>query len=217
MTAGTQEPKMERLTERQAAVLEFIRAQVARVGRPPTLDEIGTRFRIASSFGVRRHLTALEKKGYIERHAHAARGIRLTSEFRAVTGLPIVGRVAAGAPITAIENLEGYLSIESLLPEREGLYGLKVQGDSMEDAGIFDGDYVVVRQQPVFEDGEIGVAIIDERCTVKRLRKLGDKIELRPASRKHKPWLVDPSEHDFRYGGKVVKVLSVRDPVVAGA
>jgi len=207
---------MERLTERQAAVLEFIRAQLAEKGRPPTLDEIGTRFRIASSFGVRRHLTALEKKGYIERHAHAARGIRLSPEFRAVTGLPIVGRVAAGAPITAIENLEGYLSIESLLPEREGLYGLKVQGDSMEDAGIHDGDYVVVRPQPVFEDGEIGVAVIDEECTVKRLRKRGDKIELRPASSKHRPWLVDPSEHDFRYGGKVVKVLSLRDPVAAG-
>jgi len=208
---------MELLTERQAAVLEFIRTQIAGKGRPPTLDEIGARFGIASSFGVRRHLTALEKKGYIEREAHAARGMRLTPEFRAVTGLPIVGRVAAGTPITAIENLEGYLSIESLFPSQEGLYCLEVRGDSMEEAGIFEGDYVVVRQKPVLDDGEIGVAVIDEECTVKRLRKLGNRIELRPASSKHRPWLVDPSEHDFRYGGKVVKVLSVRDPVGAGA
>ncbi|MFW6107181.1 MAG: transcriptional repressor LexA [bacterium] len=208
---------MEPLTQRQAAVLEFIRTQIAREGRPPTLDEIGARFGIASSFGVRRHLTALEKKGYIERDAHAARGLRLTPEFRAVTGLPIVGRVAAGTPITAIENLEGYLSIESLFPSQEGLYCLEVQGDSMEEAGIFDGDYVVVQQKPVFDDGEIGVGIIDEECTVKRLRRVGDKIELRPASSKYRPWLVDPSDHDFRYGGKVVKVLSARDPVVAGA
>jgi len=208
---------MEPLTRKQAAVLEFIRTQIAEEGRPPTLDEIGGRFGIASSFGVRRHLTALVKKGYIEREAHAARGIRLTPELRAVTGLPIVGRAAAGTPITAIENLEGYLSIDSLFPSQEGLYCLAVQGDSMEEAGIFDGDYVVVQQKPVFDDGEIGVAIIDEECTVKRLRKLGDKIELRPASSKYRPWLVDPSRQDFRYGGKVVKVLSVRDPVVAGA
>ena len=208
---------MEPLTRRQAAVLEFIRTQIAGDGRPPTLDEIGARFGIVSSFGVRRHLTALEKKGYIEREAHAARGIRLTPEFRAVTGLPIVGRVAAGTPITTIENLEGYLSIESLFPRQEGSYCLEVQGDSMEEAGIFDGDYVVVQQKAAFDDGEIGVAIIDEECTVKRLRKLGDKIELRPASSKHMPWLVDPSDHDFRYGGKVVKVLSVRDPVAASA
>jgi repressor LexA len=208
---------MEPLTERQAAVLEFIRSRVARDGRPPTLDEIGARFAIASSFGVRRHLTALEKKGYIERDAGTARGIRLTPEFRAVAGLPIVGRVAAGTPVTAIENLEGHLSIEGLFPNSEGLYCLQVDGDSMEDAGIADGDYVVVRQKSAFDDGEIGVAVIDEECTVKRLRRVGDEVELRPASSRHRPWRVDPAEHGFRYGGKVVKVIRIRDPGIAGA
>jgi repressor LexA len=203
---------MDPLTDRQAAVLDFIRTEVELEGRPPTLDEIGARFGLASSNGVRRHLTALEKKGYIERKPGLARGLRLVHAPGEESGLPIVGRVAAGEPIAAIENLIGYLSMDSLLPNRAGLYCLEVRGDSMDDAGIHDGDYVVVRQKPVFEDGEIGVAIIDEECTVKRLRRVEDGIELIPANPAHDRWTVDPATSDFRYGGEIIKVLSVREP-----
>jgi repressor LexA len=207
---------MEPLTDRQARVLEFIRTQIASKGRPPTLDEIGERFFIASTNGVRRHLTALEKKGYIVRDAGTARGIRLSDEFREEAGLPIVGRVAAGTPILAVENVDGHLPIEGLFHDPKGLYCLRVEGDSMIEADIHDGDFVVVRQQSTFDNGEIGIAIIDEECTVKKLHQVGSQIELRPANPKYEPQRIDPAECEFAYGGKVIRVVSIREPVGKG-
>jgi len=162
---------------------------------------------MASTFGVRRHLEALEKKGYITRSFNSSRGIELSRELREATGVPIVGRVAAGEPITAIENLDGYLSIESFFPNGEGLFCLRVEGDSMIDEGVWDGDFVIVRQKGAFENGELGVAIVDGEATVKKLRRRRGKVELIPANEQYDVLTVDPAETEFRYAGQVVGVL----------
>ena len=197
---------MDELTARQLEVLEFIRACGDRNGRPPTVREIAGHFRLASTHGVRRHLAALETKGAIIRQFNRARGIQLTGEYARPRGIPIIGRVAAGVPITAQENLEGYLSLESFLQEDAETFCLRVKSDSMIEAGIFDGDYVIVRAKTRFRDNEIGVAIIDGEATVKKLRRRGRVIELIPANEQFKPLRVDPSQCEFRYAGEVVSV-----------
>jgi repressor LexA len=196
---------VEPLTKRQAQVLEVVRERIAADGRPPTLREIARRIRIASTHGVRRHLAALERKGYVERQGRTARGIALSADLREAAGLPIVGRVAAGTPITAEENLDGFLGIDTLFGGG-ALFCLRVEGDSMVDAGIWDGDYVVVRQKADFHNGETGVAVIDEEATVKRLRRAGRCIELVPANEQYQTVRIDPSKQEFRYAGEVVGV-----------
>lgn len=198
---------MEPLTHRQTKILEFIKEQISVRGLPPTVREIASHFRMASTFGVCRHLKALERKGYIERSFNASRGIMLSQELREASGLPVVGQVAAGTPITAIENLDGYLSIENMFGANGDLFCLCVKGDSMVDAGIWDGDYVVVRQRPDFEDGRIGVAVIDGEATVKRLRRVGALVELIPANENYEVMRVNPREKEFRYAGEVVGML----------
>ncbi|HRR82448.1 MAG TPA: transcriptional repressor LexA [Planctomycetota bacterium] len=197
---------MKGLTKRQAAILEYIADRIRGDEYPPTLQEVADTFEIKSTFAVRRHLAALARKGYIERDTGAFRGIRLTAKVRRETDVPILGRVAAGSPLLAEECLDGHLPIGHLFRNPHELFCLKVVGNSMEGAGILDGDYVVVRQRPDFVDGEIGVAILDEAATVKRLRRVGGKIELKPENRRLKARLVGPEDGEFRYVGKVVGV-----------
>lgn len=201
------ESKMRELTDKQARVLEFVRERINRHGWPPTVREIARHFRFASTSTARAHLVALEKKGYIERSFHVSRGIRLARGLAEDTGLAIVGRVAAGTPILAVENIEGRLSTDSLFPTDGTCFCLSVRGDSMKDEGILDGDYVVVRQKPDFEDGEIGVAIIAGEATVKTLRRRGTLVQLVPANDAFEVMTVDPAEHEFRYGGVVIGVI----------
>jgi len=200
---------MEKLTDKQARVLEFIRDRINRQGCPPTVREIARQFRFASTSTARAHLLALEKKGFLERSFHASRGIRLARELAEHAGLPIVGRVAAGTPILAIENIDGYLSTDSLFPTDGSCFCLSVRGDSMKDAGILDGDFVVVHQKPDFEDGEIGVAIIDGEATVKTLRRRAGMIQLVPANDAFEVTMVDPAEQEFLYAGEVIGVQRV--------
>ena len=197
---------MRPLTDKQARVLDLIRERIRSDGCPPTVREIAKRFRFASTSTARAHLTALEKKGYIERRFHASRGIRLTPEAQEQSGLPILGRVAAGSPILAEENVEGFLALDRLYPSDGSCFCLSVTGDSMKDAGILDGDYVIVRQKPVFEDGEIGVAVLDGEATVKRLRRRRNKVELLPANKRYKKQFIDPEQVEFRYAGEVIGV-----------
>lgn len=196
---------MDPLTEKQAAVLDFIRNGIVEHGRPPTVREIAARFRFASTNAARRHLAALEKKGAIERSSHTSRGITLAPKFRS-QGIPIVGRVAAGVPITAVENLEGYLSIQTLFPHREDLFCLEVRGDSMVDAGIWDGDYCVVQPKADFTNGEIGVAVVDGEATVKKLRREGRFVHLIPANELYDCITIDLAESDFLYAGEVIGI-----------
>lgn len=159
------------LTKQQRKVLEFVREQVRELGSPPTIREIGARFRFRSTGTVRDYLRALERKGYLRRLGGRARGIELAAGLRE-RQVPILGRVAAGLPILAEENLEGYLHLDAALPQPEGAcFALRIQGDSMTGAGIFDGDVVIVRSQETAEPPAIVVALVEGEVTVKRLAK----------------------------------------------
>jgi len=184
------------LTERQRRILEFIVERIEDQGAPPTLREIAQHFGLASPASVRGHLEALEKKGFIRRRGWTARGIepvkdRIKKLFWEREGwIPLLGRVAAGRPLLAEENIEDVLKLEGLFPRDQGLFALRVKGDSMVGAGILDGDIVIVRPQPTAEAGEIVVALIEDgeaEGTVKRFRCRGDEIVLESANPAYPP------------------------------
>ena len=205
---------MENLTEKQQEILDYIIDCMRTEQHMPTMREIASRFGIKSTNAVRGHLEALERKGVITRRANESRGIMVASQYlesgdSQERGIPVIGRVAAGAPIMAAENREGSLAIESLFRNPEGLYALRVQGDSMVKAGILDGDYAIIRHQAEVRDNDIGVAIIDEEATVKRIRFHDGMVELIPENDSYKPRLVNPDETPFRIGGKLAGVHRV--------
>lgn len=198
------------LTERQEAILGFIIDMIQTQGFPPTLREIGRSFGIRSTKGVNDHLRALEKKGKIRRHADLSRGIevvgQLTTRHGDVEAVPLVGRIAAGSPVLASENIEGTFSIDrSLL--RGGEFMLSVQGNSMVGAHICDGDYILVRSQETAEEGEIVAALVEDEATVKRFFREGDKVRLEPENEAMAPIIVDPCTTNVRILGKVVGVF----------
>lgn len=204
----------KRLTERQQQIYLFIVKMIRERGYPPTIRDIMDQFGIASTNGVRTTLLALAKKGYINRHPKLSRGIELTDYVeRVIPGsgkvreIPIVGRIAAGEPILAVENLEGSLAIDSTFVPSETLFALRVHGESMKNAGILDGDYVFARQQEKAENGEIVVAVIGEEATVKRYKPEKTRILLMPENEAYEPIVVNPWSPEFRIAGKVVGVL----------
>jgi repressor LexA len=174
------------LTRRQGAILDFIIESIHDKGYPPTIAEIGVRFRIASTNGVNDHLVALERKGFIQR-APKARGIHVTEKattnlyHNAVATLPLVGRVAAGAPILAEENVEDRVPVSGPLARVNG-YCLRIRGDSMIEDGIYDGDIIIVDKERRAATGDIIVALIGDDATVKRYYPHGERVELRPAN-----------------------------------
>ena len=192
------------MTRKQQQIFDFILSSLRNDGAIPTVREIAGAFGFSSTNSVNTHLEALVNKGYISRRPGAARNIEIAPDYLTPErGVPIVGSVAAGTPIDAIENLEGYLDLDAIY--EPGLhFALRIAGDSMIEAGFWDGDYAIVRQQPKVESGEIGVAIIDGQATVKRFRWLdGGGLMLVPENEKYQPFTVDP-EAEFRVGGKVV-------------
>ena len=174
------------LTPRQRAVLEFIIECIRHHGYPPTIAEICQEFGIASTNGVNDHLQALEKKGYIER-SNKARGIVVTSKaalglYHSDVGvLPLVGRVAAGAPILAEENVEEYVPVTASQANGRS-FCLRVRGDSMIEDGILDGDVIIVDQSIAPRKGQVVVALVEDEATVKRYYPEGPEVELRPAN-----------------------------------
>ncbi|MGD9496258.1 MAG: transcriptional repressor LexA [Armatimonadota bacterium] len=196
------------LTPRRRQILDFIARTIEERGYPPTVREIGAEIGLRSSSSVHYHLRVLEKEGLISRDGSLTRALRVGDDGAAprrgrTRYLPLVGRVAAGRPILATEN------IERLVPAAEDLFGsgdlflLQVEGDSMIDAGILDGDLVVVSQQPTAEDGEIVVALLDDEATVKYLHRHPDRIELRPANAAMEPIFVQ----DVQIIGRVRGVI----------
>jgi repressor LexA len=171
---------MEPLTDRQRRVLQFV-VDRCREGRAPTYREIGQALRIASTQGVRRHLEALEKKGYLSM-SRAARGLELAEEVKASLGLPLLGRIAAGRPIEALENFEGALDLGREFGGHPDCFALKVAGDSMTGAGILDGDVVIVRSAPKVRSGEIAAVAVDNEATVKRVEIEAGLVRLVPAN-----------------------------------
>ena len=196
------------LTDRQNEILRFIVETTRTRGFPPTLREIGRAFEIRSTKGVNDHLDALERKGRIRRHPELSRGIEVVGQAARidVPQIPLLGRIAAGAPLLASENVEQVYSIDPSI-SRGGDFMLRVQGDSMVDAHICDGDYIVVRQQDTAQGGEIIAALLDDEATVKRFFREGRFVRLQPENARMKPIRVDPRESDFRILGRVVAVL----------
>ncbi len=196
------------LTDKQKAVLEFIQNQITDRGNSPTIREIGEYFGIQSTNGVRTHLNALIKKGYLKKEKFISRGLELTQSLTEGVGrLPLVGSVPAGLPIDAIENVEGEIALDlSFLPRGES-FTLTVMGDSMKDAGILDGDLVLVKKQRVAKKRDIVVAIIDGEATVKRYFPSEKSIRLQPENEDFDPIIVNKKSGDFRIAGIVVGLL----------
>ena len=181
---GKKTTGVKRLAEKQQQVLEIIRRHLARNGQSPTVREIARELSVRSTCTVYKHLVALEKKGLITRVRYGYRSIELPGEYSPsrmrFTGVPLVGRVAAGQPLLAAENVEGFLPIPADMAQGEGLFALKVRGDSMRDVGIFNGDIIVARQQATANDGDIVVALLDDEATVKRFFREEGHIRLQP-------------------------------------
>jgi repressor LexA len=184
------------LTRRQEAVLRYIRSYSQRVGYPPTLREIGRHFGIRSTNGVSDHLRALERKGHLRRGGMKSRALRPVGGGEgdaAVLEAPLLGRVAAGAPVLAAENVEATIRVDPSQLGRRGagdVFALRVRGDSMIDDGILDGDTLFVRRQDTASRGDVVVALIGEEATVKRFEREGDAVRLVPANRAMEPIVV---------------------------
>lgn len=198
----------EKLTRRQRQVFEFISDTIESKGTAPTIREIGKRFKIASTNGVRAVLSSLVKKGYIRRKPMVSRGIELVREMKSsFINVPILGRISAGLPVLAVENIEGTIALDKNFFSGGDIFSLKVQGDSMKDAGIFDGDYVVARQQPTADKGDIVIAIIGEEATVKKYFPENGKVRLEPANPDFKPIVIQRKSPEFFIAGKVIGLL----------
>ncbi|MFD2673027.1 transcriptional repressor LexA [Marinicrinis sediminis] len=186
---------MTKLSNRQQAILEFIKTEVKEKGYPPSVREIGEAVGLASSSTVHGHLERLEKKGLIRRDPTKPRAIEILDEETgepqfplAVSKVPLLGKVTAGAPILATEHIEEYFPLPSYYVGDEEVFMLSVIGDSMIEVGIHDGDYVIVRQQNTAANGEIVVAMTDEdEATVKRFYKEKDHIRLQPENASMEP------------------------------
>lgn len=199
------------LTERQQAILDFIIETIRTRGFPPTLRDIGQDFGIRSTKGVNDHLAALERKGKIRRQNNLSRGIEvvgLPSLEEESESVPVLGRIAAGAPLLASENVEGSYRLDRSLLHGDRNFLLRVQGDSMVGAHICNGDYVLVRPQETADEGEIVVALVDDEATVKYLERDGKRVRLQPANAAVPPILLEPGT-PLRILGKVVGVLRV--------
>ena len=198
----------DKLTERQRSILGFIRSEVEKNGYPPTFREIGKKFGIKSTNGVNATLKALEKKGYLKRHSKLSRGIGLLeSVLPSIKRYPVIGRVAAGQPLLAEQNIESEIAVDGFFLSGENVFALRVNGDSMKDAGIFDGDHVFVRQQPSADSGDVVVAIIGDEATVKYYYPEKDRIRLEPANENHGPIVVESDTPGFQIAGKVVGLM----------
>jgi len=195
------------MNDRARDILGFIQRFTRDKGFPPTIREIGEAFAISSTNGVRYYLQILEREGLLKRSSKLSRGIETSALApRPLLGIPILGRVAAGQPILADESFEGRLEPSEMFGDPNGLFALRVRGDSMIDAGIFENDYVVVRQQPQARPGEIVVALIEDEATVKYYQPRKDRIELVAANAKYSPIVVN-KDSGFRVLGVVRGVM----------
>jgi repressor LexA len=176
------------LTDRQERLLRIIETSVTKRGYVPTLQEMASAMGITSLQGVKDHLTALERKGYLRRTPGRRRAMEIIQPITPIAGsVPILGRVAAGRPLLAVENREGALRLDNFLLGNGNHFALRVQGDSMIDAGIQEGDYAIVRQQDAANPGDIIVALLGEEVTVKRLRRKGSALFLEAANAAYEP------------------------------
>jgi len=198
------------LTKRQQEIFDFIKRYSAKYGYPPTVRDIGKAVGLASSSTVHAHLSNLEKVGLLRRDPSKPRAIELldraAESVKSIvrpSGLPLVGHVAAGQPVLAEENIEDYVEVPDIAGGEIGDYVLRVRGDSMKDAGILEGDVVVVRPQDTADDGDIVVALVGEEATVKRFFREADHVRLQPENTAMEPI----RSKDVRVLGQVVGLL----------
>ncbi|MDN5317617.1 MAG: repressor LexA [Thermoanaerobacterium sp.] len=198
-----------KISLKQQEIIEFIKSEINRKGYPPSVREIGKAVGLKSTSTVHGHLSRLEKKGYIRRDPTKPRAIEVLNndikDLSDVIKLPVIGKVTAGSPILAVENIDEYYSIpRDLVVGYEGeSFILKVRGESMINAGILDGDYIIVRKQSYADNGDIIVALIEDEATVKRFFKESDYIRLQPENPSMDPIIVD----NVMVLGKVVGVI----------
>lgn len=196
------------MTKRQQQILQFIRAAMETTGAPPTRAEIARAFKFRSPNAAQAHLRALAQKGVIELVPGTSRGIQLQAR-----GLPLVGRVAAGQPILAQENIEAHYQLDSSLFHPRADYLLKVRGMSMRDAGILEGDLLAVHRTPKAENGQIVIARIENEVTVKRFYRRQNKIRLLPENPEFSPIEIDLQRQDLAIEGVAVGVIRTGKPL----
>ncbi|RPI75333.1 MAG: transcriptional repressor LexA [Ignavibacteriales bacterium] len=201
------------LTDRQEEIYCFINSYRELNGFPPTIREIAKHFNISSTFGVKKHLDALVKKGYLHIESNASRGIstiqdeNFVDKNEAFNKIPVVGRVAAGSPILAEQNIEGSLVIDpSFIKRKENCFALKVKGDSMIKAGIFEGDFVIVVPVTEAKNGDIIVALIDDEATVKTFESRNGSVRLLPENDRYQPIEIKDNAN-FSIAGKVKGII----------
>ena len=198
-----------KITDKQREILEYMKKEILNKGYPPTVRDICEAVNLKSTSSVHSHLETLEKNGYIRRDATKPRAIEIIDDNfnlvrREVVNVPIVGTVAAGQPVLAVENIEGYFPIPAEFMPNEQSFMLKVKGESMVNAGIFDGDQVLVKQQSTASDGDIVVALVDEGATVKTFYKEKGYYRLQPENDSMDPIII---RGDLQILGKVFGVF----------
>jgi repressor LexA len=198
---------MPQLTPRQSEIFLFIQEFIDETGMPPTRAEIARKLGFRSANAAEEHLRALQRKGVLELIPGTSRGIQLKDSMREQMGLPLIGRVAAGNPILAEEHIEGHYRIDTSLFDPRPHYLLRVQGMSMKDAGILDGDLVAVHRTPEVRNGQIIVARLEDEVTVKRYRQEGPLVWLLPENDDFEPIKVDLKEQPMMIEGVVVGLV----------
>lgn len=199
-----------RITKKQTEILEYIKSQILNKGYPPSVRDICTAVNLKSTSSVHAHLETLEKNGYTRRDPTKPRAIEIIDDNfnltrREVVNVPLIGQVAAGQPLLAVENITGYFPIPAEFIPKEEVFMLNVKGESMVNAGIYDGDQIIVKQQSTASNGEIVVALVDDSATVKRFYKENGHIRLQPENDFMEPIIVDSCE----IIGKVIGLIRI--------
>lgn len=202
---------MKPLTPRQQQIFDLIKETISDTGMPPTRAEIATFFGFKSANAAEEHLKALAKKGYIEMLPGTSRGIRLAEVFNEPEGLPLVGRVAAGEPILALEHVEEHYKVDGSLFKPAADYLLRVNGESMKDIGILDGDLLAVHQTTNVNNGQVVVARVEDDVTVKRFKREGNVVYLHAENEDFSPIEVDLASQNFNIEGIAVGVIRTAD------
>jgi len=195
------------LTKRQQQIYDLIKEKIQDTGMPPTRAEIANFFGFKSANAAEEHLKALAKKGYIEMLAGTSRGIRLVEEILEAEGLPLIGRVAAGEPILAQEHIEEHYKMDGDLFHPAADYLLRVNGESMKDIGIMDGDLLAVHQTTEVQNGQVVVARVENNVTVKRFKREGNVVYLHAENEDFSPIKVDLANQEFAIEGIAVGII----------
>jgi repressor LexA len=196
------------LTIKQERVLNFLKKFVGDAGYPPTVREIASGLGMAGPHGAKKILDILERKGYIRKSARGSRAIDIVGNRGGSTMIvPVVGTIRAGRPLLAVENIEGNLTVDASIARGEGLFALRVKGDSMIEAAIADGDFALIRPQPQVEQGEIAAVLINDEATIKYFFREKDGVRLQPANSAMQPFIIKEGVGEVTIAGKVVAII----------